>query len=177
MATSSTNSHSNSASNAKSKRKQPAKLLIIHSGQQYHRNLGTHYGPLIKHSLGLVPISQYLSMSPTDKRKYRAIQSLPTGHLLAIALIDGSFPFKAEHAADPWVCTPFCSSFLTSSCNMTGARSVLPARPRRRAFAGADSVPRSARHLPHQTAGAGAAHPGDGRRPRKAVTLARALRL
>ena len=110
-------------------------LLTIHSGQRYHQKLGTHYGPLIKSTLGLVPMNMYLSMSQSEKSKFRAIQSLPTGQLLGLALIDAAFPFCAEHVLDPWAHGPFCLRVhdvvrFPTPMPLRGRVNIFPIKPR-----------------------------------------------
>eukprot|EP01084_Bolivina_argentea_P119121 211251_1 len=85
------------------------RIMFIHSGKEYFKNLGPHYGPLIKHSLSLLPITQYLRLnSIRDKDKHRAIQALPTGSIIGVALFDKSFWFNASQSHNPWAHGPYC---------------------------------------------------------------------
>lgn len=86
----------------------PAKLLVIQAGKAYYSNLGLHYGPLVKHTMGLVPLPEYTVMSTSDQQKYSPIQALPQGHAIALALIDASFQFSANHMDNLWAHGPHC---------------------------------------------------------------------
>ena len=92
------------------KHKKQGKLLFIHSGRTRcgTDRLGDHYLKLFKRKMWLVPIDEYEAMTPLDQEKYRPLEGLESGNIVAIALFDRSFMFQAEHAKDPWAHGPFC---------------------------------------------------------------------